>query len=77
VAVLAGSYTSRSNAERHAKELQDKGFASRVVDATINGKRYYRVLVGEAGSYDEAMALLEKLKDSSFESVPLLLGDSP
>jgi cell division protein FtsN len=74
VAVLAGSYTNRENAVVQAGELTDKGFAARIVETTVGGRRYYRVLVGEAGTQDEAMALMRKLKDAGFESVPLPLG---
>ena len=72
VLVLAGSYLSRENAERHASEVQAAGFASRIVDTVVSGKHYFRVLVGDPTSYDSAMALMRKMKDRNLESVPIL-----
>lgn len=77
VAVLAGSYTDRANAEQHARKLAQGGFEASIVAAMVKGKTYYRVLVGEAGSYDAAMGLIGRLKDKNFESVPLPLTNGP
>ena len=72
IIVLAGSYTRRENAEEQMREVQSAGFDSHIVDATVSGRRYYRVVVGEPMAYDTALELMQKMKDRNLESVPIL-----
>jgi tetratricopeptide (TPR) repeat protein len=76
VAVLVGSYTVRENAERHRAELRRRGFEASLQEIEVGSVRYFRVLVGEAGSREAARELIQRLKDKDFESTLLVLGTS-
>lgn len=60
--VQVGSFASRDNAERLARELRGKGFATFVNESSGKGKRYWRVRVGPERSREAADALRKKLR---------------
>lgn len=59
-----GSFASRENAERLARELKGKGFAATVSDSTSKGKRLWRVRVGPEPDRAAAVALGTRLKSA-------------
>lgn len=61
--VQVGSFSSRENAERLARELRGKGFASFVNESPgKGGKHYWRVRVGPERTREAANALRTKLR---------------
>ncbi|MBX5459602.1 MAG: SPOR domain-containing protein [Steroidobacteraceae bacterium] len=61
--VQVGSFSSRENAERLARELRGKGFATFVNESPgKGGKHYWRVRVGPERSREAANALRTKLR---------------
>ncbi|MEP7245000.1 MAG: SPOR domain-containing protein [Gammaproteobacteria bacterium] len=60
--VQVGSFASRDNAERLARELKGKGFAANVSESSGKGKRLWRVRVGPEGDRAAAVALGAKLR---------------
>jgi len=63
-AVQVGSFASRENAERLARELKGKGFESHVSESSGNGKRLWRVRVGPEPDRASAVALGTRLRAS-------------
>ena len=61
-AVQVGSFASRENAERLARELKGKGFESQVSESSGNGKRLWRVRVGPAPDRAAAETLRTRLR---------------
>lgn len=57
-----GSFASKENADRLAKELKAKGFPAYVNEGTAGGKKFFRVRVGPAADREAAQALSTKLK---------------
>jgi DedD protein len=72
-AVQVGSFASRENAERLARELKGKGFDSHVSESSGNGKRLWRVRVGPEPDRASAVALGARLraKGQSGSVVPM------
>lgn len=60
--VQLGSFSSRENAERVAKDLQAKKFPAFVEPTEINGKQLFRVLVGPEIDRKRAEQMLSKLE---------------
>jgi DedD protein len=63
-AVQVGSFASRENAERLARELKGKGFESHVSESSGKGKRLWRVRVGPEPDRASAAALSARLRAS-------------
>ena len=61
-AVQVGSFASRENAERLARELKGKGFESHVSESSGNGKRLWRVRVGPEPDRASAAAVGARLR---------------
>jgi cell division protein FtsN len=61
--IQAGSYTSKTRAERVQDRLDEKGFASRVETKEIDGTLYYRVRIGPYRNEGEADKFLTWVKD--------------
>lgn len=59
--IQIGSYRNRANAEKYAGEVKEKGFDTRIVDALVKGKIYYRVWVGRFSTIEQARAFSLKL----------------
>ena len=60
--VQLGSFSSRENADRVAKDLQAKKFPAFVEPAEINGKELFRVLVGPEIDRKRAEQMMSKLE---------------
>jgi DedD protein len=60
--VQVGSFASRQNAERLARELKSKGFAASVSESRGGGRNLYRVRVGPEADRAAAQAVLAKLR---------------
>jgi rare lipoprotein A len=60
--VQAGTFSSRENADRLARQLGAKGFQARVSSAGSGGRVLYRVRIGPPGDRAAAAALLARLK---------------
>jgi DedD protein len=60
--IQVGSFASRENAERLARELKSKGFAASVSESRGGGRSLYRVRVGPEGDRAAAQAVLAKLR---------------
>ena len=73
VAVLAGSYTSEQNAQSRASDLASRGIEAHVSTAMVKERQYFRVIVGEPTTYEEASRQVLVLKDRGIESVLLFL----
>jgi cell division septation protein DedD len=60
-----GSFASRENAERLARELKGKGFESHVSESAAgSGKRLWRVRVGPEPDRESAAALGARLRST-------------
>lgn len=62
--VQVGSFASRENADRLARQLKGKGFAAFVKETSNNGRRLYRVRIGPEAERDAAIALRAKLRSA-------------
>jgi tetratricopeptide (TPR) repeat protein len=67
--VQAGSFSVAENAHYLKRDLTAKGFEVRIAEVSVAGKTYYRVLIGPAGSPEDAQQQLLRLKDAGFEGV--------
>ena len=67
VLVQAGSFQMKENAEYLVSDLQNLGFAARIVDFTLEDKLYYRVVIDPPMAVKEAQNELMRLKDAGFE----------
>ena len=67
--IIAGSYTSKTNAEKQLKQVQSEGFTSSNIQESAHG--LFRVFLESYKNKDEALTRLNKLKDSG-KSVWLL-----
>lgn len=61
--IQAGSYTSKTRAEKVQDRLDGRGFAGRVVVKEIDGITYYRVRIGPYRNKGEADKFLNWVKD--------------
>ena len=63
--VQVGSFTEKWRADEVKKKLESAGYANRVriIEATVNGKLYYRVQVYAGTETSDAKELEKKLKD--------------
>lgn len=69
-AIQTGSFQDADNAAYMQRELEKLGFNAMVVQADVNGKRYYKVLVPIAFGESEQEIVL-KLKEKGFEGYPV------
>lgn len=61
-----GIFSVEANAERTVDMLGSQGIVAMVKPGTSNGKSFWRVVVGPAGTSAERKALLEKVKRAGF-----------
>ena len=64
--VQIGIFSVEANAERAAKQMRGAGMLPTVKRSEINGKPFWRVVVGPAPSKSELDALLKKIKGEGF-----------
>jgi len=60
--VQVASYRNKANAEKHSRQMKDKGFEVQIVEALVKGHTYYRVWVGRFPTIDQARAFSRKLE---------------
>lgn len=60
--VVVGSFSVQSNAEGLKNKLNNAGYGSRVVKATVNGAAWYRVVAGSYDTKNEAASFRASLK---------------
>jgi DedD protein len=60
--IQVGSFASRENAERLARDLKSKGFAASVSESRGGGRNLYRVRVGPEADRAAAQAVLSRLR---------------
>ncbi|MCA0986606.1 N-acetylmuramoyl-L-alanine amidase [Guptibacillus algicola] len=72
--VIAGSFTSRENAEVRAEFLASKGFDSFITSLVIKGTTYYRVQAGAFSEKSNAEELVAKLKTIGIDSFIITEG---
>ena len=65
-ALQVGYFSSKSNADKLSREIDNRGYETRVIKEQRDGKDYYRVLVGNYTSVDYASTDLNSLKNSGF-----------
>ena len=70
--VQVGSFRDPDNARYLVRDLANRGFEARVVEAKVGEARYYRVVVGPGQTPDGTQATILRLKDAGFEGVLLL-----
>ncbi len=63
-AVQVGSFGSRENAERLARQLQLKGYGAFVSESTSRGRKWYRVRVGPERDRAAAAAVAARLRSA-------------
>ena len=61
--IQAGSYSSKSRAERVREELEEKGFTSRITVKDVEGEQYFRVRIGPYKHEQEAEKFLKWVKE--------------
>ncbi|MHC8517281.1 N-acetylmuramoyl-L-alanine amidase [Sporosarcina sp. ITBMC105] len=66
--VVAGSFTSRANADQRVAELQAKGFDSFIDIYTQGGVTYYRVIAGSFADKSNADKQVADLKAAGFDA---------
>ncbi|MGB7055303.1 MAG: SPOR domain-containing protein [bacterium] len=59
--IQLGSYRNKSNAEKYAATLREKGLDVRVVQAFVKGQTYYRVWAGQFLTLEQAKEYMLKL----------------
>lgn len=68
--LVAGSLTTRAEAERRKAELALLGLSSRVIETRVNGQQRFRVTVGPFSSDAELVRTREQLKNNGIDSFP-------
>ncbi len=64
--VQIGIFSVEANAERAANQMRSAGMLPTVKRSEINGKAFWRVVVGPAGSKSEMNTLLKSIKTEGF-----------
>ncbi|WP_226579636.1 N-acetylmuramoyl-L-alanine amidase [Halobacillus litoralis] len=73
--VIAGSFSSRENAEERIEYLASNGFAGFVVPTTISGKTYYRVQTGAFSNEENAREQVDQLKSVGINDAFIVKGE--
>jgi cell division septation protein DedD len=64
--IQIGIFSVEANAERAAKQMRGAGLAPTVKQSEINGKTFWRVLVGPAATNAERAGILSTIKSEGF-----------
>lgn len=62
--VQVATYIQEKDAEGMARKLAEKGYDVYITPAAVDGKKYFRVQVGELKSRQQAVELQQRLKDA-------------
>jgi DedD protein len=60
--VQVGSFASRGNADRLARELKRKGYGAFVAESVSRGRKWYRVRIGPERDRAAAAAVAKRLR---------------
>lgn len=71
--IQLGVFGVKENANRLSAEFKAKGYVLRIVEKTIDQKRYYVVQLGRFRSHEEARKIREKLEKETGESYRVVL----
>jgi hypothetical protein len=66
IVIQIGSYLDQANAEYRLQDLEDAGFHGEIVEASLDGTSYYRVVVPDVAVSDSQNELV-RLKEKGFE----------
>jgi cell division septation protein DedD len=77
VAVQAGSFQMRENADDLVAELSKRGFSPVARQETISGKVHYRILAGAGLTAEQAHAVLDRLTSAGFTGFLVTEKPSP
>ena len=72
--VQIGFFSVESNAKANVANMKANGIPAKVVSTKTNGKTFYRVLAGPAGSGTEQKQLLDMVKTQGFSDAYLVKG---
>jgi len=64
--IQIGIFSVQTNAERTADQMRRAGMVPTVFEQELNGKQFWRVVVGPARNASERSALLKKVKETGF-----------
>ncbi|MDK3018060.1 SPOR domain-containing protein [Pseudodonghicola sp. IC7] len=64
--VQIGIFSVKANAERTATQMRGAGMIPTVLEQELNGKQFWRVVVGPARTKSELNALLKQVKETGF-----------
>ena len=64
--IQIGIFSVKANAERTADQMRGAGMVPTLREQELNGKRFWRVVVGPARNTSERAALLKKVKETGF-----------
>jgi len=64
--IQIGIFSVKANAERTADQMRGSGMVPTVREQQLNGKQFWRVVVGPARNKSERTALLKKVKETGF-----------
>ncbi|WP_051312465.1 SPOR domain-containing protein [Pseudodonghicola xiamenensis] len=64
--VQIGIFSVKANAERTARQMRSAGMLPTVLEQELNGKQFWRVVVGPARNKSDLSALLKKVKEIGF-----------
>lgn len=64
--IQIGIFSVKANAERTAGQMRNAGMIPTVLEQELNGKQFWRVVVGPARTKSERSALLKKVKETGF-----------
>ncbi len=71
--IQLGAFGTKENAESLFSLFKAKGYAVKIKNKVINGKKYYLVQLGSFRSYQEAQTLREELEKASGGSYRIIL----
>ena len=71
----AGSFSTHGDADRRRAELALHGIVSRVQQARVNERDYYRVYIGPIEELDELNMLRSRLRAAKIDVLRIRLGD--
>jgi len=71
--VQTGSFRDRENAVYMVRDLKGAGFAAEILEKDLDGRVFYRVVIGPAMAAEEAQRLMLRLKVAGFEGFLLFL----
>jgi cell division septation protein DedD len=77
MAVQAGSFLMKENADDLVSELNKRGFSPVVVHETAQGKDRYRVLAGTGLELEAAKIMLKRLSDAGYRGFLIQMKERP